>query len=143
MKTERAPTSQPADADGQPSPLAVIRGLEDRMASRIDGARLAAAERVAEARAQAEHITAAERADAEDRAEAAYRTALTRVHAEADLIRSAAAERAARLLEEGERRRDEAASAVLAFVLPEGLDALDAPAFDGAPEASAGGDRGG
>jgi vacuolar-type H+-ATPase subunit H len=122
----RPPRTAPGDeavrGAAQASPLAEIRALEDRMASRIDAARAAAAAVLDDARRRADAIAATERADAERRADVRARTALAETRAEVDRIRAAAANHAERLLESGQRLEEDAVAAVLAFVLPEPID---------------------
>jgi len=111
------------------SPLTVVHDAERAFAARVGRARVAADAKVASARREAERILAASHEEARWDAERAAEDELARTRREVERIEAEAEKQVAAIRRSVARHLDDAAEAIVAFVLPK----PDAPGDEGRP----------
>jgi len=111
------------------SPLTEVHDAERAFAARVGRARVAADARVASARREAERILAASHEEARWDAERAAEDELARTRREVERIETEAQKQVAAIRRSMKRHLDDAAEAIVAFVLPK----PGSPRDDGRP----------
>ena len=124
QRTGRRRTKVAAAEPPEESPLAVVHEAERAFVARVGRARVVADAKVASAHREAERLIAASRDEARWDAERAAQEELTRARREVERVEASAEADAAAIRRSAEQHRDEAAEALVQFILPAAPDAV-------------------